>query len=378
MLGSDSDIADPITLVARPPGPNRAPESRDTLDRFLDGICRTVGALAGCLIPHDDRAMGAIIRPCGFTARNDEARAALRVLLRVEVELSRRGYGWVRDAGAPDYCGLAVETPMQHGAGHLLLLFACDQLEEEAVIVQVLALAPGLGAMAGAMHEVTVDLALAERRHRALAAALRQSECGTVLVRADHSVLFANPAAQAILDVADGMELRRNLLRPERYQDVIRFQAALDAVIAPPLHAKPGRSRSLMMLLERSSAQRPLIAVIAPTGCEGTDGGMDGGDQGEAAAIVYLMRPECSVAQGLEAICQLHGLSPVETQLVSHLVSGLPLVETAAQMRIKPDTARTYLKQVFAKTDTHRQSDLLQLMLRYQRAVRGDFLFESA
>ena len=377
MLGSDSDLADPILLAPRPPTADRAPEYRDTLDRFLDGICRTVGALAGCLIPHDDRAMGAIIRPCGFTARNDEARAALRVLLRVEVELSRRGYGWVRDSGAPDYCGLAVETPMQHGAGHLLLLFARDHLEEDEVIVQVLALAPGLGAMAGAMHEVTVDLALAERRHRALAAALRQSECGTILVRADHSVLFANPAAQTILDAADGMELRRNLLRPERYQDVVRFQAALDAVIAPPLHAKPGRSRSLMRLLERSGAQRPLIAVIAPAGCASGDDA-DGVDQGEAAAIVYLMRHECRGAQGLEAICHLHGLSPVETQLVSHLVSGLPLGETAAQMRIKPDTARTYLKQVFAKTDTHRQSDLLQLMLRYQRAVRGDFLFESA
>jgi len=241
----------------------------------------------------------------------------------------------------------------------------------------VLALAPGLGAMAGAMHEVTVDLALAERRHRALAAALRQSECGTILVRADHSVLYANPAAQTILDEADGMELRRNLLRPERYQDVVRFQAALDAVIAPPIHARSGRSRSLMMLLERSGAQRPLIAVIAPTGCTSGDD-LEGFDQGEAAAIVYLMRPECRAAQGLEAICHLHGLSPVETQLVSHLVSGLPLGETAAQMRIKPDTARTYLKQVFAKTDTHRQSDLLQLMLRYQRAVRGDFHFESA
>jgi len=148
-------------------------------------------------------------------------------------------------------------------------------------------------------------------------------------------------------------------------------------VIAPPIHARSGRSRSLMMLLERSGAQRPLIAVIAPTGCTSGDD-LEGFDQGEAAAIVYLMRPECRAAQGLEAICHLHGLSPVETQLVSHLVSGLPLGETAAQMRIKPDTARTYLKQVFAKTDTHRQSDLLQLMLRYQRAVRGDFHFESA
>lgn len=366
-------IERPAALDATANAVARRPVDRgDSLDRFVEGLCRTIGAQAGCLIPDDDRMMGTIIRPCGVSARNDEARAALRTLLRIEVEVSRRGYGWLRDAAVPHYCGLVVETPMSTGAGHLLLLFAADQLEDEAHILEILKVAPGLAAMAGAMHEVTVDLSLAERRERALSATLRQSECGIVLVRADHSVLFANPAAQDILDAADGIELRRNLLRPTRYHDVVKFQAALDSIVAPPTHQKTTRGRGLMMMLERpGNAHRPLIAVVAPTGCAT-------GEDGEAAAIVYFMRPECSVARGIEPICHLHGLSPVETQLVTHLVGGLTLNEAATQMRIKPDTARTYLKQVFAKTDTHRQADLIQLILRYQRAVRGEFLFESA
>jgi DNA-binding CsgD family transcriptional regulator len=139
-----------------------------------------------------------------------------------------------------------------------------------------------------------------------------------------------------------------------------------------------------MLLLERPGPNRPLIAVIAPVDHaiveDRLSGSADdvGTEQDKAAAIIRLMRPEISVTRGMEPICQLHGLSPVETQLVACLAQGLTLSEAATQMRIKPDTARTYLKQVFAKTDTHRQADLLQLLLRYQRAVSGDVAFDAA
>jgi DNA-binding CsgD family transcriptional regulator len=60
---------------------------------------------------------------------------------------------------------------------------------------------------------------------------------------------------------------------------------------------------------------------------------------------------------------------------VCHLAAGLSVGDAATRMRVKVDTARAYLKQVFAKTGTHRQASLLQLVTRHQRVIQGDHLF---
>ncbi|MGR6331201.1 helix-turn-helix transcriptional regulator [Sphingomonas sp. XXL09] len=379
MLDLELDLAELLALAPAEDGPAASPVPLTPPDRVVEGLCRAIGALAGCIVAREGDGRHI---PIGRIARHQAAREALDILADGERLPARRGYSWIRDDRVPDYCGLAVDMP--GAGGHLLLLFACDHLDEQGVTQQVLTLAPGFALAASAVRDMATGLTAIERRHDALAAVLRQSECGIIVVDSDENVLFANPAARIVLDEGDGIELRRNQLRPTRYQDAVRFQAALDAVIAPPRHQEMRAVRGVMLLLERSGKGRPLIAVIAPPGRAGSDDPHACNDNperdvpGQAAAIIRIMRPESSVARGLEPICHLHGLSPVETQLVACLNRGLTLIEAASQMRIKPDTARTYLKQVFAKTDTHRQSDLLQLMLRYQRAVSGDIAFDAA
>jgi DNA-binding CsgD family transcriptional regulator/PAS domain-containing protein len=342
------------------------------LDRFVEGVCRMTGALAGCIVA--DAGQDASCGATGVIGRSGAAKSALLALGAGRRGVSPRGYGWIRDACAPDHGGLTIATP----GGHMLLVFAHDQLEDEATVARILALAPGLAAAAGAMQAMAAELEAARRRDRALTAVLRQSDCGIVVVDADTCVQFANPVAQALLDAGDGIEVRRNMLRPTRYHDAVRFQAALDAVITPARRQMQRCAHGAMLLLDRPGPERPLIAVIAPADVEAGDAGDAENRHGAAAAIVRLLRPEACAAHGLEPICHLHGLSPVETQLVACLSRGLTLGEAATAMRIKPDTARTYLKQVFAKTDVHRQADLLQLFLRYQRAVSGDIRFEAA
>lgn len=372
LLAPAEDAESPIPISSLPP-----------VDRFVEGLCRAVGAIAGCIVvPGESGGFPEQSQAIGLAARTETDRAAMRTLIDAAPPISRRGFSWIREAATPDHCGLIVATGGADRDGHLILAFARDHLEDPAVTAQLLTLAPGLGVMAGAMRAISAERDQADRRRCALEAALQQSECGVVIISADQTVLFANASAQAILDSGDGMELRRNALRPTRYHDAVRFHAALDAVVAPPRHRESQRERGAMLLLERTGAERPLIAVIAPANRGhasdvGAGGDADAPSSG-AAAIVRLMRPETSFAHGFETICQLHGLSPVETQLVASLARGMTLGEAATSMRIKTDTARTYLKQVFAKTDMHRQTDLLQLFLRYQRAVSGEMLFDAA
>lgn len=212
-------------------------------------------------------------------------------------------------------------------------------------------------------------------RRQAMAAVLDCHECGIVALRHDQTILFKNSAAADILGEGAILQTQRGSLRPAAYHDAVRFQTALDCVIADArARPQPARSTGMIMLLRgQGQAERGVIAVLTPAGARA-----DGPEDAGAAVVLYLMRPDQSAARGLEPICQLHGLSQVETRLVTHLVAGLTVTDAAAEMRIKPDTARTYLKQVFAKTGTHRQSSLVRIMTRYQRAVRGDFDFRIA
>jgi DNA-binding CsgD family transcriptional regulator len=52
----------------------------------------------------------------------------------------------------------------------------------------------------------------------------------------------------------------------------------------------------------------------------------------------------------------------VETRVVAQLTEGCTVQEAASHLKLKVETVRTYLKQVFQKTGTHRQVDLIQLM----------------
>ncbi|MFS0773071.1 helix-turn-helix transcriptional regulator [Sphingomonas sp. 1P08PE] len=347
----------------------RKAADNDALTRFVDGICRAIGAVAGCLVVEDQQSDGER-RIHGRAWTDAAADAALTLSLAAAPAPGSRGHAWLRDAAVPAHRCLALDASVPGVLRQLMLVFDARSIEPADATDRVMAMAPGLAAAAGAMHDTWLACDATAERQRLLAAAMNQSECGIIVVRADHSVLFSNPAAQAILATRDGIELRRDQLRPTRYQDAIRFQASLDHVLTLPAEAGQPSRHSMMLLLDRPDQHRPLIAVIAPAAAESAEGG--------AAAIVYVMRPELSGLRGVEVICQLHGLSPVETQLVARLVAGATLSEAAFEMRIKPDTARAYLKQVFAKTDTHRQADLIQLVIRYQRAVRGDFLFHAA
>jgi DNA-binding CsgD family transcriptional regulator len=58
-------------------------------------------------------------------------------------------------------------------------------------------------------------------------------------------------------------------------------------------------------------------------------------------------------------LCKLYGLTRGEAALASILLRGKSIEEAAAELFISPHTARTHLKRIFMKTDTHRQTELV-------------------
>ena len=63
-------------------------------------------------------------------------------------------------------------------------------------------------------------------------------------------------------------------------------------------------------------------------------------------------------------LCKAFGLTPAEARLAAALANGTSLEAAADELHISRETTRTQLKMVFAKTDTHRQSQLVALLSR--------------
>lgn len=185
--------------------------------------------------------------------------------------------------------------------------------------------------------------------HDGLRGALDQIDLGVVLLDGDGGIAFANAGAERLLDRGDGVRRLGHSLGAAGFEDAVRLQTAIgralqsDGRAAPPLLLKRGRGR-------------PIIASVVRTGSAA-------GPISGPAAAVYLLDPDADVDPLLGPVCDGHDLTAAEARLARALVAGSTLTEAAAAQRIRLDTARSYLKQVFAKTGTHRQAELVRVML---------------
>jgi DNA-binding CsgD family transcriptional regulator len=85
-------------------------------------------------------------------------------------------------------------------------------------------------------------------------------------------------------------------------------------------------------------------------------------EAGDAAVILYLLDPEQDVSLLLAPACHIYHLTATEARLVARLVSGADLADAAASLNLAVQTARSYLKQIFLKTGTNRQAELVRIM----------------
>ena len=75
---------------------------------------------------------------------------------------------------------------------------------------------------------------------------------------------------------------------------------------------------------------------------------------------------------------EIYKLTPAEGELVQLLAQGRSLEEAAAFRSVTLNTARSQLKQIFAKTGTRRQSELLQVVLSGVAIMEGEDQTQAA
>ena len=85
---------------------------------------------------------------------------------------------------------------------------------------------------------------------------------------------------------------------------------------------------------------------------------------------MFISDPEAAQQTNLECLAATFGLTPAESRLADHFTQGKSLTESAEALGITQETARVHLKRIFEKTYTHRQGELMRLLLSSPAALR--------
>lgn len=88
-----------------------------------------------------------------------------------------------------------------------------------------------------------------------------------------------------------------------------------------------------------------------------------GADDHGPSVLLAITRTADADGVPLDAWCRLLGVTRAEAALVATLAAGGTLEQHATQRGVSAGTVRGQLKQVLAKTGTHRQADLVRLAL---------------
>jgi DNA-binding CsgD family transcriptional regulator/PAS domain-containing protein len=186
-----------------------------------------------------------------------------------------------------------------------------------------------------------IRIGMAEAQETALVGLL--DRLGTALVLVDHSgrPVFANKAAERIAGSGD-IELRCDGLA------AVSMEAATE-----------GRS----LCLGRATGRLPLLASVLPFAA--LDVALPGCRSPRVA--IFMSEPERVDAIDRQAVSELFGLTPRETDVAVLLAQGLSLHRIAERLDLGRGTVGSHLKRAFDKTDTHSQAALAALVGRIRR-----------
>jgi DNA-binding NarL/FixJ family response regulator len=175
---------------------------------------------------------------------------------------------------------------------------------------------------------------------------------GVVLLSATQ-VVFANRIARDIHDARDGISIDK----------VIHTDSArITADIRNRWHevseaARQGRDCLASLAIARRSGGRDFHLTICALPSLSLASEM------EAQTVAFITDPQNRSAMSAEVLADLFDLTPTEVEVARLLAQGQRTDKIASELSIAPTTVAFHLRNLFDKTGTRRQADLIVLLL---------------
>jgi len=194
-------------------------------------------------------------------------------------------------------------------------------------------------------------------------AALDPIKSGVLLVGESAEVIFANTAAQRILEEGDGLYLKKRIgrqhwrLLANNIPVSARIDASIRAAISLDITQVAHFAHSISV--PRPSGRVPLALQFSTL----TERNEFGSGADTARAIIFITDPDTNLSISCDTLVRHLGLTLAEARLATALSKGINLHKAAGQLNISDNTAKSQLKHIYQKTGVDSRASLVMVMV---------------
>jgi DNA-binding CsgD family transcriptional regulator len=179
---------------------------------------------------------------------------------------------------------------------------------------------------------------------------------GVMMLDQNGAVIEANRSARAVLEAGEGLIVANGGLAVDVGGQQLKLRELITRTEKQAMAFAAGDPT--LLPVRRQPGQRPLIFLLMPL--EQT---IDPDVKQPPVALLFISDPERSVSFDQTRIARLYGLSRAESRVAALLASGYRLDQVAESLDITYETARKHVKQIFGKTGTYRQAELVRMLV---------------
>ena len=177
---------------------------------------------------------------------------------------------------------------------------------------------------------------------------------GVVLFDGSGRPLHANSAAVDLADADDCIRIQREGIIPLDQSSGRAFRRAMSETLAA---AKAGEDKVVGIQLHRVTGTGTVSSLACALPAREAD-------RPDAPALaLFLAAPERRSRAPETLLMELFGLTPTEARVAGALANGARTVDVAEELDVSQTTIAFHMRNLFQKTGTNRQADLIALFL---------------
>jgi DNA-binding CsgD family transcriptional regulator len=179
-----------------------------------------------------------------------------------------------------------------------------------------------------------------------------------LLLGRDREILACNPAGRALLAQGNVIHADGGVLKCRLPDNETALSKLLERFVNPARPKSERRNRAAVKLRDANGA-----AILCSVANMASDENAVTPPVDVVALLSFASLHVPETQTDPEILASLYGFSKAELRLVSALLRGENLFQIAARNCVTLATVRSQLRSVFAKTNTHRQAEVIQLLL---------------
>ncbi len=189
---------------------------------------------------------------------------------------------------------------------------------------------------------------------------------GIIFINKAGKIKFRNKYAAEILNDADGVEDKDGHVCIMGKEGTAALSSAIAKIFSADGAGKNVDGASFS--IDKTHGNGAYAAHISPF--VGRHLSFDLRTHDEKSLILFIVDPDKTDELPKEVLQRLFGLTKSESEILELLVSGKSTEDIAALKSISKNTVKTHVKSLFDKTQTHKQSELIRLVISTPTWIR--------